>query len=136
MPVRVERHCRNAAAVADALADHAQVETVYYPGRADHPQHELASRQMAGGGTIVAFNVKGTKADAFRFMNALEIVKISNNLGDSKSLITHPATTTHQRLEESERAELGITETTVRLSVGLENASDLISDLTNALNGR
>ncbi|MGI9408008.1 MAG: O-succinylhomoserine sulfhydrylase [Hyphomicrobiaceae bacterium] len=133
MPVRVERQTQNAAAVADALAGNPAISSIFYPGRADHPQYAIAQRQMTGGGTMVAFNMQGEKADAFRFMNALRIIRISNNLGDAKSLVTHPATTTHQRLEEKDRAELGITETTMRLSVGLEHADDLIEDLTNAL---
>ena len=106
---------------------------VYYPGRADHPQAALAKRQMAAGGPLVAFEVKGGKDAAFKFMNALEIIKISNNLGDAKSLITHPATTTHQRLTPEVRAELGIFDNSVRLSVGLEDAGDLMADLDQAL---
>lgn len=133
MPVRVEKQVASAAAVADALAEVPNVTHVLYPGRKDHPQHALAQAQMGGGGSMVAFTLKGTKADAFRFLNALQIVRISNNLGDAKSLITHPATTTHQRLDDAARAELGITETTLRLSVGLEHSNDLIADLTNAL---
>lgn len=133
MPVRVERQTLNAAIVADALADRPSVTHVSYPGRTDHPQQAIAKKQMTGGGTMVAFNVAGTKADAFRVLNALEIIRISNNLGDAKSLITHPATTTHQRLEEADRVELGITDTTLRLSVGLEHPDDLVADLTNAL---
>ena len=110
-----------------------EVARVYYPGRADHPQAALAKRQMAGGGPMVAFEVKGGKEAAFRFTNALQIFKISNNLGDAKSLITHPATTTHQRLTPEVRAELGIFDTSLRLSIGLEDADDLMADLAQAL---
>ena len=109
------------------------VKRVLYPGRADHPQAELARRQMTGGSTLVAFELDGGKAAAFRFLNALRIIKLSNNLGDAKSLITHPATTTHQRLKPDDRASLGITDGTVRLSVGLEHANDLMRDLATAV---
>jgi O-succinylhomoserine sulfhydrylase len=109
------------------------VERVVYPGRADHPQAGLAKRQMAGGGPLVAFRLDADKPATFRFMNALRLIKISNNLGDAKSLIAHPATTTHQRLTEEARAELGITAGAVRLSVGLEHPDDLIADLDRAM---
>ena len=99
LPLRVERHGASAAAIADFLAERKEVARVFYPGRDDHPQAELAKRQMEGGGPMVAFEVKGGKQEAFRFLNALQIFKISNNLGDAKSLATHPATTTHQRLD-------------------------------------
>jgi O-succinylhomoserine sulfhydrylase len=133
LPVRVERHCASAATIADFLAERPEVVRVFYPGRGDHPQYALAQRQMAGGGPLVAFEVKGDKGAAFRFMNALEIVKISNNLGDAKSLVTHPATTTHQRLSPEARAELGIFDNSVRLSIGLEDVADLMADLDQAL---
>jgi O-succinylhomoserine sulfhydrylase len=133
LPLRVERHSATAAAIADFLADRKEVERVFYPGRADHPQAELAKRQMAGGGPMVAFEVKGGKKEAFRVMNALEIFKISNNLGDAKSLVTHPATTTHQRLTPEQRAELGIFDRSIRLSIGLEDVEDLKADLDQAL---
>jgi O-succinylhomoserine sulfhydrylase len=136
LPIRVERCCASAAAIADFLADHKNVARVFYPGRADHPQAALAKRQMAGGGPMVAFEVKGDKATAFRAMNALTIFKISNNLGDAKSLTTHPATTTHQRLSPEARAELGIFDTSVRLSIGLEDPDDLIADLDQALGAK
>jgi O-succinylhomoserine sulfhydrylase len=109
------------------------VEKVIYPFRADHPQAELARRQMKGGGTLTTFVVGGGKAGAFRFANALRLIRISNNLGDSKSLLTHPATTTHQRFTPEARAEMGISDGLVRLSVGLEHAGDLLADLTQAL---
>ena len=133
LPVRVERHTASAAAIADFLAGRKEVARVLYPGRADHPQHALAKRQMGGGGPMIAFEVKGGKREAFRFLNALSIFKISNNLGDAKSLATHPATTTHQRLSEEARAELGIFDRSVRLSIGLEHVDDLIADLDQAL---
>jgi len=133
LPVRVERHCASAATIADFLADRPEVVRVFYPGRADHPQAALAKRQMPGGGPMVAFEIKRGKKEAFRFMNALEIVKISNNLGDAKSLVTHPATTTHQRLSPEARAELGIFDNSVRLSIGLEDVADLMADLDQAL---
>jgi len=133
LPVRVERQCASAAVISDFLADRKQVARVFYPGRADHPQAALAKRQMAGGGPLVALEVKGGKDAAFRFMNALEIFQISNNLGDAKSLVTHPATTTHQRLSPETRAELGIFDNSVRLSVGLEDVDDLVADLDQAL---
>jgi O-succinylhomoserine sulfhydrylase len=136
LPLRVERCCASAAAIADFLAGHKQVARVFYPGRADHPQANLAKRQMAGGGPMVAFEVKGGKAAAFRAMNALEIFKISNNLGDAKSLVTHPATTTHQRLSPDARAELGIFDNSVRLSIGLEDPDDLMADLDQALSAK
>jgi O-succinylhomoserine sulfhydrylase len=133
LPLRVERHGASAAAIADFLAERKEVVRVFYPGRADHPQAELAKRQMAGGGPMVAFEVKGGKREAFRFMNALDIFKISNNLGDAKSLVTHPATTTHQRLTPEQRAELGIYDRSIRLSIGLEDPQDLTADLDQAL---
>jgi O-succinylhomoserine sulfhydrylase len=133
LTVRVDRACASAAAIADFLAARKEVARVLYPGRADHPQAALAKKQMGGGGPMVAFEVKGDKAAAFHFMNALSIFKISNNLGDAKSLITHPATTTHQRLSPEVRAELGIFDRSVRLSIGLEDAGDLMADLDQAL---
>jgi O-succinylhomoserine sulfhydrylase len=136
LPIRVERCCASAASIADFLAHHRKVARVLYPGRADHPQAALAKRQMAGGGPMVAFEVKGDKGAAFRAMNALQIFKISNNLGDAKSLTTHPATTTHQRLSPEARAELGIFDTSVRLSIGLEDPDDLMADLDQALGAK
>jgi O-succinylhomoserine sulfhydrylase len=133
LPLRVERQSASAAAVADFLAERKEVVRVFYPGRDDHPQRELAKRQMAGGGPMVAFEVKGGKREAFRFMNALQIFKITNNLGDAKSLVTHPSTTTHQRLTPEQRAELGIFDRSIRLSIGLEDVEDLKTDLDQAL---
>ena len=133
LDLRVQRHCANALAVAEFLEGRKGVTRVLYPGLASHPQHDLAKRQMQGGSTLVAFEVEGGKARAFRVMNALGLIDISNNLGDSKSLVTHPATTTHQRLTPEARAELGIGDGLLRLSVGLEDAADLIDDLEQAL---
>jgi O-succinylhomoserine sulfhydrylase len=133
LELRVTRQAESAARLADLLAAHPAVERLYYPGHRSHPQFELAARQMRSGGTMIAFDVKGGKRAAFDFSRALEIVKISNNLGDSKSLITHPATTTHQRLKEEERAALGIGDGLVRFSVGLEDPDDLADDLIAAL---
>jgi O-succinylhomoserine sulfhydrylase len=132
LPLRVERHGTSAASLADYLAERPEVERVYYPGRTDHPQAALAKRQMAAGGPMVSFEVKGDKQTAFRFMNALQIIRISNNLGDAKSLVTHPATTTHQRLTPEDRAALDISDNCIRLSVGLEDAQDLAADLDQA----
>jgi O-succinylhomoserine sulfhydrylase len=133
LPLRVERHVTSAASLADLLAERKEVTRVYYPGRTDHPQAALAKRQMTGGGPIVSFEIKGGKDAAFHFMNALSLIRISNNLGDAKSLVTHPATTTHQRLSPEARAELGIFDTSIRLSVGLEDVRDLTADLDQAL---
>ncbi|MCG5235586.1 O-succinylhomoserine sulfhydrylase [Xanthobacter oligotrophicus] len=132
LALRVERMQASAGRIADALAGLPKIETVLYPGRADHPQAELARRQMKGGGTLVTFVVEGGKEGAFRFANALGLIRISNNLGDAKSLITHPATTTHQRFTPEARAEMGISDGLLRLSVGLEHPDDLIADLTTA----
>jgi O-succinylhomoserine sulfhydrylase len=131
--LRVPHACRSAAAIADFLAERTEVAKVLYPFRTDHPQHALAKAQMAAGGTLVTFDVKGGKEEAFRFLDALRLIDISNNLGDSKSMVTHPATTTHMRVGAEERARLGISDGTVRLSVGLEDVSDLITDLAEAL---
>ena len=129
LPVRVDRQMQSATRIADYLATKPQVARVLYPTRKDHPQHEIAMKQMRGGGTIVAFDIKGAKPEAFRFANALSIVKISNNIGDAKSIVTHPATTTHQRIGPEARAEIGIGDGLLRLSVGLEDCDDLIADL-------
>ena len=134
--LRVERHCANALRVADALAAHPAVGRVLYPGRKDHPQHALAMKQMPNGsGGVVTFDLKGGKDAAFKALNRLTLVDISNNLGDAKSLVTHPATTTHMRIGAEERAKLGITDGTVRISVGLEDVEDIIADLNQALDG-
>jgi O-succinylhomoserine sulfhydrylase len=133
MPVRVERQCATSEAVAEYLIGKPGVKKVIYPARTDHPQAGLAKRQMTGGGQVVTIEIEGGKAAAFRFQNALKLIKISNNLGDAKSLITHPTTTTHFRLKPEQRAELGITDGLLRISVGLEAAVDLKADLSNAL---
>ncbi len=133
--LRMDRHCANAARVADALAAHPAIARVLYPARADHPQHKLAMQQLSGGGGVVTFELKAGKSAAFETLNRLKLVDISNNLGDAKSLITHPATTTHMRIGAEERAKLGITDGTVRLSVGLEDVEDIIADLQQALGG-
>jgi O-succinylhomoserine sulfhydrylase len=133
LSLRVEASGRTAAALADFLAGQPNVTRVWYPTRADHPQRALAEAQMSAGGTIVTFEVAGGKEGAFRMLNALRLIAVSNNLGDSKSLVTHPATTTHMRIGEEERARLGITDGVVRLSVGLEDVADLKEDLADAL---
>jgi O-succinylhomoserine sulfhydrylase len=129
----MEKHCSNALKVAEFLENHSKIVRVIYPGLKSHPQYDIAQKQMANGGAMLAFEVNGDKDDAFRFMNKLNIIDISNNLGDAKSLITHPATTTHSNIEEEEREKIGITQNMCRLSVGLENADDLINDLEIAL---
>lgn len=135
MDLRIREHVRNAQRLATFLESHPKIVRVYYPGLKSHPQHDLAMSQMSEGGNMIAFEVNGGKAAAFRFANALQVIKISNNLGDAKSLITHPATTTHQRLTPEARAELGISEGMLRLSVGLEDAEDLVEDMERALAG-
>ena len=131
--LRVDAACRSAAAVADSLAAHPAVSRVWYPARADHPQHALAMSQMTAGSTLVAVELAGGKPAAFAAMNALRLVAVSNNLGDSKSLVTHPATTTHMKIGADERARLGIGDGVLRLSVGLEDSLDLIEDMAQAL---
>jgi len=133
LAVRVRAQTETAGKVADALATHPKVSRLVYPGRADHPQAALVKKQMRAGSTLVGFEVKGGKAGAFRCLNALTLAKISNNLGDAKSLVTHPATTTHQRLKPEARAELGISDGFIRFSAGLEHADDLIEDIVQAL---
>lgn len=135
MRIRVDRQVESSIAVAAALEAHPRVRRVLYPFLPSHPQHELARSQMSGGGTVVTFEVDGDRDRVFGFMNRLGIVDISNNLGDSKSLITHPATTTHRRVDPDVRRRMGITDSTVRLSVGLEDPADLVADLTSALDG-
>jgi O-succinylhomoserine sulfhydrylase len=133
LPVRVRAQCETAAKIADHLAASGSVTRVLYCGRADHPQARLAARQMTGGGQVVTFEIEGGKPAAFRFQNALGLIRISNNLGDAKSLITHPATTTHHRIGAPARAELGISDGMLRLSVGLEAVEDLEADLDRGL---
>ena len=133
LSVRVERETQSAAKIADKLAGHDKLTRLVYPGRKDHPQAALIAKQMTGGSNLIAFEIKGGKEGAFRFLNGLSLIGITNNLGDSKSLITHPTTTTHQRLTPEQRAELGIGDGLVRLSIGLEHVDDLIDDLLGAL---
>jgi len=133
LPVRVHRQTENAGAVADALAGHKKITRLIYPGRSDHPQADLIKIQMKAGSTLCSFEVKGGKEGAFRFLNGLQLIGITNNLGDAKSLVTHPTTTTHQRLTPDQRAELGIGDGLIRFSAGLEHADDLIEDLLAAL---
>ncbi|ATN32856.1 O-succinylhomoserine sulfhydrylase [Rhizobium sp. ACO-34A] len=133
LPLRIGQQARNAARIADFLAEQKQIAKVIYPGRADHPQADIVAKQMKGGSTLVALELKGGKAAAFALQNALEVVKISNNLGDAKSLITHPGTTTHKNLTDEARAELGISGGTLRLSCGIEDTDDLLEDFARAL---
>ncbi|MDU8912354.1 O-succinylhomoserine sulfhydrylase [Aestuariicoccus sp. MJ-SS9] len=133
MDLRVRAQTASAGAIAEALENHPKVRQVRYPGAPSHPQYDLAMRQLGAGGTMVAIDLHGGKEAAFRFLNALEVVLISNNLGDAKSIATHPATTTHQRLTDDQRASLGIGDGLIRLSVGIEDPRDLVADILNAL---
>ncbi|WP_397399781.1 O-succinylhomoserine sulfhydrylase [Phenylobacterium sp.] len=132
LDLRVRRQTETAARVADAIAAHSRAKQTIYPGRPDHPQAALIANQMSGGGNVIAFDL-GDRASAWRFLDALEIVDISNNLGDAKSMATHPCTTTHRSMPEAERLEIGLTEGWVRMSVGLEGAGDLVRDVSRAL---
>jgi O-succinylhomoserine sulfhydrylase len=134
LPLRVRRQTQSAGLIADELAAQRKVLRLIYPGRKDHPQAAVIARQMSGASTLIAFELDGGKAAAFRFLNALELFRISNNLGDAKSLVVHPATTTHQRFSPETRAAMGVADGLVRLSIGLEHPDDLIADLTQALN--
>lgn len=133
LPIRVKQQTENAGRIADFLADSDKVAKVIYPGRKDHPQADIIAKQMTGGSTLVAFELKGGKEAAFKLQNAMEVVTISNNLGDTRSIITHPATTTHKNLTDEARAELGISAGTVRFSAGIEDPEDLIEDFAQAL---
>src|SRR5690606_4693363 len=133
LPIRVKQMTESAGRIADFLGSHPKVERVIYPHHKAHPQYELAKRQMKAGSTLVAFELKGGQEAAFKVQDALAVMLISNNLGDAKSIITHPRTTTHQRLTEESRRESGITPGLLRISVGLEAAEDLIADLDYAL---
>ena len=133
LPLRMDRHCENALALAEALENHPEIEDVKYPFLPSHPQYELAKKQMKGGGGIVTFEVKGGKERAFKFIDALEMILYTSNLGDSRSIATHPATTTHAKLSDAERADLGIMPGSIRLSVGLEDKTDIIEDILQAL---
>ena len=131
--MRVEKEGAGALELAGWLQTQNKVRNVWYPGLASHPQYELASRQMAGGGTVVTFEIAGGRDEAFRTLNALQVADISNNLGDAKSLVTHPATTTHRRIGPEARERIGITDGVIRLSVGLEDIEDLRDDLARGL---
>ena len=133
LSVRVQRQTDTAAAVSAALFGHKKIGRLIYPGRADHPQADVIARQMKAGSKLCSFEVKGGKEGAFRFLNGLQLIGITNNLGDAKSLVTHPTTTTHQRLTPEQRAELGIGDGLIRFSSGLEHPDDLIEDLLTAL---
>ncbi|MEL6646765.1 MAG: O-succinylhomoserine sulfhydrylase [Pseudomonadota bacterium] len=133
LDLRVRAQAASAQALSEALAGHRKLARAIYPGHPSHPQHALAMRDMGSGGTVIALDLAGGKEAAFRFLNALEIVKISNNLGDAKSIATHPATTTHQRLTDEQRDALGITAGLIRLSVGIEDTQDLVDDVLDAL---
>ncbi len=128
----MRRQTETAAALADLIADHKKVTRAFYPFRADHPQHDVARKQMSGGGSLIAFDL-GSREAAFRFLNALEIVDIANNLGDAKSMATHPPTTTHRSVPEDQQREIGLTPGAVRISVGLEGLGDLSRDIARAL---
>ncbi|WP_304171940.1 O-succinylhomoserine sulfhydrylase [Phenylobacterium aquaticum] len=132
LELRVTRQSQNAAKIADVIGAHAKARRVLYPGRPDHPQAAIIANQMSGGGNVVAFDL-GDRAAAWRFLDALAIVDISNNLGDAKSMATHPCTTTHRSMPEAERLEIGLTEGWVRMSVGLEGVGDLTRDVSRAL---
>ena len=132
LELRVTRQTQNAARVADAIGAHAKCRQVIYPGRPDHPQAAIIANQMTGGGSVVAFDL-GSREAAWRFLDTLAIVDISNNLGDAKSMATHPSTTTHRSMPEAERLSIGLTEGWVRMSVGLEGAVDLVRDVERAL---
>jgi O-succinylhomoserine sulfhydrylase len=133
LALRVRQQTANAATLADALAGHPKIARLIYPGRPDHPQAALAKKQMQGGSTLIGFEIEGGKAAAFRFLNALKLTRISNNLGDTRSLVTHPATTTHQRLAPEARAALGIGDGFVRFSAGIEHGDDITADVIAAL---
>ncbi len=133
LPLRVRRQTETATALSVMLAGHPKLKRLVYPGRPDHPQADIVRRQMRGGSTLLAIEIDGGKAAAFRFLNALRLLAISNNLGDAKSLVTHPATTTHQRLTPEQRAELGISDGLIRISAGLEHPDDVAEDVLNAL---
>ncbi len=133
LPVRMDRHCSNALKVAETLEQHAEVEQVRYPFLPSHPQYDLARRQMKQGGGVVTFIIKGGIERACRFMDALEMITLTSNLGDTRTIATHPTTTTHSKLSDEERAQIGIYPGSIRISVGLEDIEDILDDLTGAL---
>ncbi|MEE2998501.1 MAG: PLP-dependent transferase, partial [Pseudomonadota bacterium] len=133
LEIRVQQHCQSAQIIAEFLESQKIIKKVLFPGLASHPQYVLGQKQMSGPGTVICFELEGNMDRTFRFMNAMNLIDISNNLGDAKSLLTHPATTTHQRLSVEGRLDVGITDSLVRLSVGLEAVEDIIDDLEQAL---
>ena len=133
LQLRMDAHSRNAAELAAFLQEHARVARVFYPGLANHPQHALAARQQSAFGGVLSFEVQGGREEAWRVIDRLQLFSITANLGDTRSIVTHPATTTHGRLQPAQRAEMGIGESLIRLSVGLEATVDLIRDLARAL---
>jgi O-succinylhomoserine sulfhydrylase len=132
-PLRIERHCSNAQKIAEFLEKQTKITKVFYPFLKSHPQYHVAKKQMKNGGALIAFEIKGNKQDCFNFMNKLKLIDISNNLGDSKTLITHPSSTTHSNLNLEDKQIIGISENLCRLSVGIEHVDDLINDLQQAL---
>jgi O-succinylhomoserine sulfhydrylase len=132
--LRMARHVDNAAKIADFLSNHKKIKKTLYPFLNSHPQHQIAKKQMLNGGAMIAFEINGDKKQTFNFLNNLNLIDISNNLGDAKSLITHPSSTTHSNIDKENQLKIGITESLCRLSVGIENIDDLISDLENSLN--
>lgn len=133
LDLRVRQASTNAAYIADRLAGHPKIERIHYPGRTDHPDHAIHAKQMSAGGTLIAISIKGGRAEAFRFLNGLELADISNNLGDTKTLACHPASTTHRTLSDEERAEIGLDDSWLRISIGLEDRDDLAEDLLQGL---
>ncbi len=133
LELRMHQHCQNASAIASVLQKNNRITGLRYPFCPTHPQYELARRQMSAGGSVVSFEIDGARDDAFRFLNALELIDISNNLGDARSLVTHPATTTHSKLSQGERDHLGISDSLIRLHAGLEDVNDIAADLQQAL---
>lgn len=133
LELRVHQMAKNAQEIALGLMEHPSIAKVYYPGHPSHPQYDIHSRQMSSGGSLIALSVKGGRNEAFRVLNALQIVDISNNLGDAKSLACHPASTTHRTLTDEERNEISLDDSWIRISVGLEDPTDILSDLNNAL---
>lgn len=133
LPLRMEKHCSNALELAKELSNHSEIESVNYPFLTSHPKYELAKKQMKMGGGIVTINVKGGLKRANKFIDAVEMISRSSNLGDTRTIVTHPASTTHSKLSDSERSLVGISDETIRISVGLENIADILEDLNNAL---
>ena len=134
LPVRVEKHCDNALKIAEFLEGHDKVNFVKYPFLKSHPQYQLAQNQMKLGGNVVAFEIKGGIDAGRNFLNAIQLLSLSANLGDTRSIVTHPASTTHAKLSEEDRLKTGITGGLIRVSVGLEHPEDIINDLNQALN--